>query len=86
MITVVVGLIIIIIIIISIILIIIITCKAAGGATEFAVTRKEGKCAALSINYDLIVIALETSGPLSTKTSIFFLQCELHGSSPYHRH
>ena len=36
------------------------TSKTAGAAAEIAVTRKEDKYAALSINYDLIVIALET--------------------------
>ena len=51
------------------------TSKTAGGAAEIAVARKEEKHAALSINYDLIVIALETSGPLSNKTYIFL--CEL---------
>ena len=50
------------------------TSKTAGGAAEI-VARKEEKCTALSINYDLIVIALETSGLLSNKTYIFL--CEL---------
>ena len=45
--------------------------KTAGGAAEIAVTHKEDKYAALSINYDLIIIALETLGLLSTKTSTF---------------
>ena len=44
------------------------TSKTAGGAVEIAVSRKEDKYAALSINYNLIVIALETLDPLSTKT------------------
>ena len=44
------------------------TSKTAGGAVEIAVSRKENKYAALSINYNLIVIALETLDPLSTKT------------------
>ena len=47
------------------------TSKTAGSVAEIAVTRKKDKYAALSINYDLIVIALETLGPLSTKTSTF---------------
>ena len=34
--------------------------KTAGGAAEIAVAHREEKYAALSINYDLIVIALET--------------------------
>ena len=45
--------------------------KTAGGAAEIAVTRKEDKSAALSINYDLIVISLETLDPLSNKTYTF---------------
>ena len=55
------------------------TFKTAGAVAEIAVTRKENKYAALSINYDLIVIALETLGPLSTKTSTFLreLGCRL---------
>ena len=44
------------------------TSKTAGGDAEITVTRKEDKYAAFSINYDFIVIALETLGPLSTKT------------------
>ena len=47
------------------------TSKTAGGAAEIAVARKEEKCAALSINYDLIVIALETLDPVSNKTYTF---------------
>ena len=47
------------------------TSKTAGGAAEIAVTRKEDKSAALSINYDLIVIALKTLCPLSNKTYTF---------------
>ena len=47
------------------------TSKTAGGAVEIAVTCKEDKYAVLSISYDSIVIALETLGPLSTKTSAF---------------
>ena len=58
------------------------TSKTAGGAAKIAVTRKEDKYAALSINYDLIVISLETLGPLSTKTYTFFIKTE---SPPYHR-
>ena len=52
-----------------------ITSKTAGGAAEIAVARREEKYAALSINYDLIVIALETLGPLSNKAYTFL--CEL---------
>ena len=48
-----------------------ITSKTVGGAAEIAVARKEEKYATLSINYDLIVIALETLGPLSNKTYTF---------------
>ena len=51
------------------------TSKIAGDAAEIAVTRKEDKHAARSINNDFIVIALETLGPLNTKTSTFL--CEL---------
>ena len=47
------------------------TSKTAGGAAKIAVTHKEDKYAALLINCDLIVIALETLGPLSTKKSTF---------------
>ena len=47
------------------------TSKTVGDAGEIAVTRKEDRYAALSINYDLIVIAIETLGPLSTKTYTF---------------
>ena len=47
------------------------TSKTAGVAAEIAVARKEEKYAALSINYDLIVIALETLGPLSNKMYTF---------------
>ena len=47
------------------------TSKIAGGAAEIAVNRKEEKYSALSTNYDLIVIAIETLGPLDTKTSMF---------------
>ena len=47
------------------------TSKTAGRAAEIAVARKEEKYAALLINYDLIVIALETLGPLSYKTYTF---------------
>ena len=47
------------------------TSKTAGGAAEIAVNRKEEKYAALSINYNLIVIALETLGPLGTKSYTF---------------
>ena len=47
------------------------TSKTAGGAAEITVTHQEDKNAARSINFDLIVIALETLGPLSTKTSTF---------------
>ena len=55
------------------------TFKTADGAAEIAVTCKEVKYAALSINYDLIVIVLETLGPLSTKTYSFLreLGCRL---------
>ena len=54
------------------------TSKTAGDAAEIAVTRKD-KYAALSINYDLIVIALESLGPLITKTYTFLreLGCRL---------
>ena len=45
------------------------TSKTACGAAEIAVTRKEGKYIALSTNYNFIVIALETLGPFSAKTS-----------------
>ena len=45
--------------------------ETAGGAAEFAFTRKEDKYTALSVNYDLSVIAIETLGLLSTKTSTF---------------
>ena len=45
------------------------TSETAGGAAEIAVTRKEDKYAALLINYDFIVIALETLGLLSNKTN-----------------
>ena len=47
------------------------TSKTAGGAAKIAVIRKEEKYAALSINYNLIVIALETLGPLGTKSYTF---------------
>ena len=51
------------------------TSKTAGGAAKIAVARKEEKYAALSINYDLSVIAFETLGPLSNKMYTFL--CEL---------
>ena len=36
-----------------------------------AVTHREDKYAALSINYDLIMMAIKTLGPISTITSTF---------------
>ena len=45
--------------------------KTVGGIAEIAVTRKKDKYTALSIYYDLIVIAVETLSPLSTKTYTF---------------
>ena len=48
-----------------------ITSKTTGGAAQIALIPKEDKYAALLINYDLIVIALEILGPLSTKTYTF---------------
>ena len=47
------------------------TSKNAGDAADIPVTRKDDKYAVLSINYDLIVIALETLRPFSTKTYTF---------------
>ena len=50
--------------------------RTADGAAEIADTRKEDKFAVLSINYDLILIVLETLGPLSTTTSAFLRELD----------
>ena len=60
------------------------TSKTTGGAAEIVVARKEEKYAALSINYDLIVIALKTLGPPSNKTYTFLR--ELVYRLTMHRH
>ena len=45
------------------------TSKTTDHATKITVTRREDKYTALSTNYDFIVIALKTLGPLGTETS-----------------
>ena len=50
--------------------------RTADDAAEIADTRKEDKFAVLSINYDLIVIVLETLDPLSTTTSAFLRELD----------
>ena len=47
------------------------TSANAGGAAEIASSRKEAKYAELSNKYDFIAIALETLGPVGTKTTAF---------------
>ena len=52
------------------------TSITAGGASEIAVTHIKDKYTALSINYDLIVMALKSLGPLNTKTYSFLRELD----------
>ena len=59
-----------------------ITSKTVGGASEIVFTLTEDKYTVLSINYDLIVTALETLGLLSNKRSTFLPELGRRLSSP----
>ena len=48
--------------------------KAGSDTAEISVTRKEDKHVALSINYDFIMIALETLGPLGILKQLISLK------------